>query len=88
MAEAVWGTTDKNSTWEYINVFGELQYIEVDIKRFNKFFSYKDKYKSQGFTNVKEEIIKEIEKIYGSLDEAIYILSDEKIKKVEDIIGN
>lgn len=86
LAKAIWGVTEDNSTWEYINVFGDLKYIDVDIKRFNNFFGYKEKYKPQGFTNVDEKKIKNLEEIYGTLDEIISLLSDEKIIVVEENI--
>ena len=84
LAEAVWGRSNKGTTWEYINVFGDLQYIDVPKEKYNEFFQYEDNYKPQGFTNVNSEIIKKIEENYGSIDEAISILSDIKI----DVVAN
>lgn len=86
LAKAIWGVTENNSTWEYINVFGDLKYIDVDIKRFNNFFGYKEKYKPQGFTNVDYKKIKSLENTYGSLDEIISLLSDKKIIVIEESI--
>lgn len=84
LAEAVWGISKKGTTWEYINVFGALQYIDVPKEKYNEFFQYEDNYKPQGFTNVNSELIKKTEEIYGSLDEAISILSDKEIDIVAD----
>lgn len=86
LAEAIWGLNEDNSTWEYINVFGDLKYIDVDIKHFNNFFGYKEKYKPQGFTNINEEKIKCLEETYGSIDEIISIISDKKIILVDENI--
>lgn len=86
LAEAVWGVNENNSTWEYINVFGDLEYIDIDIKRFNSFIGYKDEYKPQGFTNVDHKKIEKLENNYGSLDEIISLLNDKKIIKIEENI--
>lgn len=86
LAEAIWGLNGNNSTWEYINVFGDLKYIDIDIKSFNNFFGYKEQYNPQGFTNVDHKRIEDLENNYGSLDEAISLLSDKKIIVIEESI--
>ncbi|WP_321993973.1 HNH endonuclease signature motif containing protein [Clostridium butyricum] len=84
LAEAVWGTNKEGETWEYINVFGELQYIDLSRERLNYLFEYKHNRSPQGFSNIRAELIKKIEKEYGSIDEAISLICDEKLHNIED----
>lgn len=52
LAKVIWGSSAKGSTWEYINIFAELQYFEMSKDKFNKFFGYSDDFKPQGFSNI------------------------------------
>lgn len=71
LAEAVWGISKKGTTWEYINVFGNLQYIKIPKEMYDEFFKYSEKYKPQGFTNINSKLVEKVIKKYGSIDSAI-----------------
>lgn len=88
LAEAVWGTNKEGETWEYINVFGELQYINLPRERFNYLFEYKENRSPQGFSNIRTELIKKIENEYGSIDKAISFICDEKLHNIECEMDN
>ncbi|AWK52762.1 hypothetical protein DIC82_17960 [Clostridium beijerinckii] len=88
LAEAVWGISKKGTTWEYINVFGYLQYVDVSIANYNEFFGYEDNYKPQGFTNVNSGLIRKTEEKYGSIDKSISILCNSPVNVIADNVRN
>lgn len=92
LAQAVWGNNEEGVTWDYINVFTNMTYMNILKRMYCDFFHYNEEYKPQGFTNININLLNKIKEEYRSIDAAIselcrqpispYIIEDKINKKV------
>lgn len=68
IARQLWGNIKKkDTTWEYVFFLDELRPIHLPLQVIKEMGSYKKKMVVQGFVPVKEEVMKNVIAVYGSL---------------------
>lgn len=83
LAEKIWGREKKtNNTWEYIYFIDKIQKINLDLPKFNSFFSYDSNFNPQGFNNINKTLMNYLETEYESIDSVIQLLLGKEFNKI------
>lgn len=77
LAERLWGRDERGRTWEYIYFIKNLQYVNIPWLKVCSELGYAETFKPIGHFIVSDNIIKNIIKRYGSLENLLKQLSGE-----------
>jgi len=80
----VWGERKDGETWEYVYFIKNLKEIEIDKVDFSKFFGYKENFTPQGFSNINTDTLNKILVEFGTVENAIEFLSNNKLKRTKE----
>ncbi|WP_238703886.1 HNH endonuclease [Bacillus velezensis] len=75
LAQEVWGTNKLGQAYEYVYFIKDLKPVNIDTKRFARFFGYKANFTPQGFNNIKKDLLDTKMQRYNDLRELIYDLN-------------
>ncbi len=78
LAEHLWGTNIHQETWEYVYFLDKLTDVSIPLRTFNKLLGYSDNFIPQGFAGISQERIQLLQNKFGSVDNFLNYLAEDK----------